>query len=185
MQQHNRRRSQKWAKQERDAGREAVFPDGCGTLYSMPIQQPVEMLVQEANLSVEYAASVRTLHARRSKRGERNRETDIKVAMDKLTAAMKPIRSRLGRLPYEDGDTTEIEKTLREASQALQRERRKLWKMRQHKPKAPGPSPKAPPPPKTSEVFGDEPTRKETVADELKQMLARAEEGKKPAGAEV
>ena len=49
-----------------------------------------------------------------------------------LKRAMRPLRSEIGRFPY-GPQTDEAEanrEEIREASTAIQRERRKLWKMR-------------------------------------------------------
>ena len=100
----------------------------CGTLYEMPLETPTQDLIDAAAHAVQHATSVRKRHARSSKRGTRQREIDIKLALDRLATAMKPIRKRIAKMPYhtniKDGDK------LREASLAIQKERRKLWKMK-------------------------------------------------------
>lgn len=82
-------------------------------------------LIAAAEKAIQYAQAVRSHHARRSKPNNKQRRTDIKLALVELSAAMRPIRRRIARLPYlrEDGEA------LKSVSQDLQRERRKLWKM--------------------------------------------------------
>lgn len=85
-------------------------------------------MVEEAARAVENARAVREFHAKRNKRGTRQRETDIRLALERLRDAMKPIRRTIARLPYDAaGMDADVLKT---ASQDIQRERRKLWKMR-------------------------------------------------------
>lgn len=97
----------------------------CGTMYEMPIEPTASELISEATKATKYAQSVRAHHARRTRPGSMQRKVDIDLALERLAAAMKPIRRRIARLPYltEDGDE------IREASLDIQRERRKLWKM--------------------------------------------------------
>jgi hypothetical protein len=91
-------------------------------------------LLDNAQQAVEYAQRVRKTHRRRTARQSTQRNTDIQIALDRLREAMTPIRSEIGRFPY--GPATEAaeiwRQAVREASQAIQRERRKLWKMRDH-----------------------------------------------------
>lgn len=88
-------------------------------------------IIQEGNDAVEYAASVRAYHARRTRRGAAQREEDIKIALDRLKRAMKPVRSEIAAYPYKPlreanaADRAEMQSL----SRAIQRERRKLWKM--------------------------------------------------------
>jgi hypothetical protein len=93
----------------------------------MPIELSIASLVKDAEAAVEYAQAVRATHARKSERASAQRKTDIKLAQERLTEAMKPVRRRIARLPYMA--SSPAEKELRAASFALQRERRKLWKM--------------------------------------------------------
>jgi hypothetical protein len=99
-----------------------------GGKYEMPIEKSSPKLVEDAEEAVKYAQTARNLHARKSKRGTPQREADIKAALDKLKKAMKPIRRRIARLPYMNDESAAGE--LRKASQDIQRERRKLWKLR-------------------------------------------------------
>lgn len=90
-----------------------------------------EELLSRATDAVAYAQSVRKLHRRRTNKTSAQRTTDIQIALDRLREAMDPIRSEIGRFPY--GAQTEVaeqrRQAIRQASQAIQRERRKLWKM--------------------------------------------------------
>lgn len=90
-------------------------------------QSPESMIIQ-AERAAAYARRVRRLHARKTRPGSQQRETDIKLALDELAKAMAPIRRRLGQLPHERG-ALNVE-GMRDASKLLQIERRKLWKMR-------------------------------------------------------
>ena len=97
----------------------------------MPKILPQEGL-DTAYAAVDYARSVRAMHRRRSARGSAQRETDIQLALDRLKDAIAPLRSVIGSFPY--GVQTEEAERNREAvlaaSDAIQRERRKLWKMK-------------------------------------------------------
>ena len=84
--------------------------------------------IREANAAVQHAQGVRKRHARNTDRGTPQREADLKFARDRIIEAMKPIRSEIGRSTY---TSVYRELDLREASQALQAERRKLWKMQE------------------------------------------------------
>lgn len=90
-----------------------------------------EQLISRAHDAVEYAQSVRKMHRRRTNKTSTQRTTDIQIALDRLREAMNPLRSEIGRFPY--GAQTEVaeqrRQAIRNASQAIQRERRKLWKM--------------------------------------------------------
>jgi hypothetical protein len=101
----------------------------------MPAKLPTAALL-EAELAVQNAQDVRALHRKRSQKGEPDREYDLKEALRRVKRAMKPLRSEIGKFPYgPQTDDAEVNRMLiRGASQALQRERRKLWKMMQ-KPK--------------------------------------------------
>jgi hypothetical protein len=93
---------------------------------------PDHQLLSDANSAVGYAQEVRRTHARRSARGSYQREHDISVALARLKSAMRPIRRRIAKIAY----TTPTDAVMQrrevfiEASQALQAERRKLWKMK-------------------------------------------------------
>lgn len=96
----------------------------------MPAILP-EQAVNEARLAVQNAQEVRTYHRKRTLRGDSQRQLDLSLAYKRVHTAMKPLRSHIGKFPY--GPQTEIaannRQIIREASAALQKERRKLWKM--------------------------------------------------------
>lgn len=91
----------------------------------------------EANAlaAVKAAQDVRRRHAKKTTKGTRQRETDIRVAMDRLKRSMKPIRSEMGRAvhypPTPSADANRAR--LSNLSTSIQTERRKLWKMRKKK----------------------------------------------------
>ncbi len=105
----------------------------CGTILVMPAYLDPK-IAHDAEAAIENAKRVRAAHARRSRRGAPQRESDIKIALDRLKTAMKPLRSEIGRFPY--GPDTEVaeqnRKIIIDLSQDIQRERRKLWKMQKH-----------------------------------------------------
>lgn len=95
-----------------------------------------------AALVVSQAQDVRAAHRKRSARENRERQQDIAVALRRLREAMRPIRSELARIPYvlpdlegkPGGDLLKAQQHhLRAASDDIQRERRKLWKMKSRK----------------------------------------------------
>lgn len=96
----------------------------------MPAELPTRD-IEAADLAADKAVAVRKYHRRRSKPGNPKRETDIKVALEAVRRAMKPLRSHIARFPY--GPQTSAAEAnrqrIREASARLQGERRKLWKM--------------------------------------------------------
>jgi hypothetical protein len=94
----------------------------------MKLRHTQSEMIEEAERAIENARAVREFHAKRNKRGTRQRETDIRLALERLRDAMKPIRRAIARLPY-DSVGMDAE-TLKTASQDIQRERRKLWKMK-------------------------------------------------------
>lgn len=100
----------------------------------MPYEPPPN-LIERAQAAIDYAQSVRRVHRRRTPKGNEQREADIRVAMDRLREAIKPIRVEIGRFPYgPKGPESEAERArVREASKEIQSERRKLWKMRQRR----------------------------------------------------
>ena len=82
--------------------------------------------------AVTYAVSVRTYHAKRTRRGSNQREADIQMALDRLKSAMRPIRSEIASYPFKplrEASADDREK-MQGMSKAIQKERRKLWKMR-------------------------------------------------------
>ena len=97
----------------------------------MPTQLPDKAL-KNAEAAVANAQRVRSYHARRTEVGSPQREEDIQIALTRLKEAMKPIKSEIGKFPY--GPQTEQAEqnrdTIRVVSEAIQTERRKLWKMR-------------------------------------------------------
>lgn len=97
----------------------------------MPESLP-ENEIKIAEDAVAYARHVRKYHARRTDRKSSQRGTDITLALARLRDAMRPLRSEIGRFPY--GPSTAIaeenRQRIREASTEIQKERRKLWKMR-------------------------------------------------------
>jgi hypothetical protein len=97
----------------------------------MPNKLPQDC-IERAEAAVAYAQQVRRIHRRRSKKSSTQRNEDIELALTRIKAAMAPLRSEIGRFPYGPAtDTAERNrKKIREASTSLQRERRKLFKMR-------------------------------------------------------
>lgn len=94
----------------------------------MRLEASIDGTVDDAASACAYARGIRYNHAKRNKRGSRQREIDIQLGLERLAAAMKPIRRTIARLPYEKAQFDVDE--LRGASKALQTERRKLWKMK-------------------------------------------------------
>lgn len=96
---------------------------------SMPNELPKDA-IEAAEAAVAFAVQVRKFHRRRST-SAKQRADDIKRARARLSAAMKPLRSESGRFIY--GPQTSIAEAnrekIRQASAAIQRERRKLTKM--------------------------------------------------------
>lgn len=88
--------------------------------------------LKNAKAAVDNARRVREYHRRRTETDSPQREADIKIALDRISEAMKPLRSEIGRFPYAP-QTEQIAREqdrIRSWSEALQTERRKLWKMR-------------------------------------------------------
>lgn len=89
--------------------------------------------IASAEAAIEFAQSVRRIHRRKTERGSPQREQDIETALDRLKAAMGPLRTIIGGFPY--GPPTAIAEdrrnAVRDASAAVQAERRKLWKMKE------------------------------------------------------
>lgn len=88
--------------------------------------------IEDADAVVALAQQVRKFHRRRQNRSHKQRAADIDMALMRIQEAMKPIRSAIGAFPY--GPQTTVAETnrqrIRDASEALQRERRKLWKLK-------------------------------------------------------
>lgn len=96
----------------------------------MPARLPLEAM-REAELAIKNAQEVREYHRKRTLRKDRQRQQDIKHAIERLKKAMVPLRSERGKFPY--GPQTDVAARNRQkiidTSEALQSERRKLWKM--------------------------------------------------------
>lgn len=88
--------------------------------------------IDAAYASCDYAQSVRRMHRRRSAVGSAQREQDIDVALERLRDAIAPIRSVIGTFPYgpQTNEAVKNREAVLAASDAIQRERRKLWKMK-------------------------------------------------------
>lgn len=95
-------------------------------------ETPLKDLLEAADAAVENAQRVRRRHRRRTERNSQQRVDDIKIAAARLREAMRPLKSKIGHFQYDP--QTELaatnRKSIRKASAAIQRERRKLWKMR-------------------------------------------------------
>lgn len=91
--------------------------------------------IRRAFIAVDYARQVRRVNRRRTQKGDPQRESDLDLALERLQAAMVPIRRHVGKFPYgpEGDEASENRASIREASQAMQAERRKLWKMKQRR----------------------------------------------------
>jgi hypothetical protein len=103
----------------------------CGTIPVMPKELPKDV-IEQAEAAVAFAQQVRRLHRRRTDKSSLQRTQDIELAILRLKEAMAPLRSEIGRFPYgPQTDAAEANRErIREVSTAVQRERRKLWKMR-------------------------------------------------------
>lgn len=88
-------------------------------------------IIADANGAVAFARATRLVNARTTSKGDIARERALRTALDKLRAAMLPLRSCMARFPY--GPQTEAARRNRArvkvVSQEIQVERRKLWKM--------------------------------------------------------
>jgi hypothetical protein len=97
----------------------------------MPKELPKD-LIEAAEAAISFAQHVRRHHRRRTERTSLQRRQDIELAILRLKEAMAPLRSEIGRFPY--GPQTNVAEAnrqrIRDVSAAIQRERRKLWKMR-------------------------------------------------------
>jgi hypothetical protein len=100
----------------------------------MPAELP-KSIIADAESAVAFAQQVRRFHRRRTDRRSNQREADIQLALVRLKEAMAPLRTEIGRFPY--GPQTDVaeenRQRIREASAIIQRERRKLWKMKNEK----------------------------------------------------
>jgi hypothetical protein len=97
----------------------------------------VQEMIERGVLAVQHARQVRNLHAKRSTKGAKNRETDLQTALDRLRGAMAPIRGALAaqKPPYSERGI-EQRALLLDTSDVMQRERRKLWKMQKRRKRA-------------------------------------------------
>lgn len=97
----------------------------------MPNDLPKDA-VDDAYAAVLFAEQVRLYHRRRTQKKSTQRQTDISLALKRLKEAMRPLKAAIGTFPYgpQNAVAEENRETIRAASQAIQRERRKLWKMR-------------------------------------------------------
>lgn len=88
--------------------------------------------LETAAEAVACAQATRRYHARKTDPKNEERQAEIEASLGKLRAAMKPLRHEIARYPY--GPQTASARAYRDAlaaaSQALQRERRKLWKLK-------------------------------------------------------
>lgn len=99
----------------------------------MPNELPTDVL-DAAGAAVIFAQQVRRMYRRRTDKNSEQRNSDIELALTRLRESMQPVRSAIGRFPY--GPQTSLAEAnrnkIRAASVAIQRERRKLWKMRKN-----------------------------------------------------
>ena len=97
----------------------------------MPAELPQD-LIEAADAAVVYARQVRRIHRKRTDKDSKQRLTDIDLALVRLKEAMAPLRSEIGRFPYgpQTDEAEDNRQMIRVASQEIQRERRKLFKMR-------------------------------------------------------
>lgn len=98
----------------------------------MPSVLP-QAAIDDAEAAVQFAIQVRKYHRRRTdKKASKQRHADIESALARLKAAMAPLRSEIGRFTY--GPQTDAaegnREAIRQASAAIQSQRRQLWKMR-------------------------------------------------------
>ncbi len=97
----------------------------------MPTELP-KGAIEGAEAAVAFAAQVRRYHRRRTSPKSRQRKQDIATALERLKIAMAPLKSEMGKFPY--GPQTALaeanRQAIRDASDAIQRERRKLWKLK-------------------------------------------------------
>ena len=97
----------------------------------MPKESPIELALKEAHAAVRHAQDVRGYHARRSAKGSKQREEDLMGARERLRIAMEPLRSFLGRgaALTQTNSNIDLLDRVSQASQAIQGERRRIWKM--------------------------------------------------------
>lgn len=90
--------------------------------------------IEEADAAVAFAQQVRKFHRRRTNTSDEQRQADIERALKRLKDAMQPLRSVRGKFQYAPQTSIVLAhvETVRVASDAIQRERRKLWKMQRN-----------------------------------------------------
>lgn len=95
-------------------------------------EHPLHEELKSAEAAIRHAKDVRAYHAKRTKRGSKQREQDLQSASDRLKSAMAPIRSYLGRAAYEMKTPLRSKHQVeaKRVSKKLQKERRSLWKMK-------------------------------------------------------
>lgn len=106
----------------------------------MPVENwSPEYYIKRGWDAVQFAQDVRSVIRKKHPKGHRQREADLEIAQERVQEAMTPIRSRLCQMQYLKGTPAHEKeyKRLRKVSEALQSERRKLWKMRQNPRKDP------------------------------------------------
>lgn len=88
----------------------------------------IQTLIERADAAANEAERLRKFYRRSHKRASELRVKQLTAALDNIAEASRPIRSTMGRLPY-IRISAALEDQLRDASQRLQSERRKLSKM--------------------------------------------------------
>lgn len=84
-----------------------------------------------ATYAVAEAEAVRADLRGRTTKGSAAREAELAGAIKHLNAAAKPLRREAGRLAHDPARERRWGPRLRKAAYAIQRERRKLWKMQE------------------------------------------------------
>lgn len=99
--------------------------------HSWMADERIEAALKEAHAACRHAQDIRGFYARRSERDSRQRQEDLLAARERVRLAMTPLRSYLGGVARRTPSRSNIDlaSRVREASSALQTERRKLWKM--------------------------------------------------------
>lgn len=107
--------------------------------YDIQMQgHPIQPEIQKAEAAIQYAQWVREHHRRRTNKGNPQREADLKNGLKQIKSAMKPLRTYLGQARWKEQTPEHLEQVVfvKELSQRLQTERRKLWKMKNKKKKS-------------------------------------------------
>lgn len=94
----------------------------------MPV---TEQETDAAESAIRNALLVRQHHRRRTERGNKQREADIALALERLRESMKPLRRAIGQFPYEPQTEVNLghQEAVRDLSRCIQAQRRRLWKM--------------------------------------------------------